>query len=473
MAEVTMPRLSDTMTEGHIAEWLKKEGDKVEKGDVLLEIETDKATMSQESYDTGILEKIVVPAGQTVPIGTVIAIIGNGKSVSAAAPVGAAAPAATPTANGATKAGPEGTITGGGAAQPPTATQAVEPGKVTQSASAQPVADGERVKSSPMARKKAEEYGLNLASIKGSGPGGRILADDVEAAKAGGTATAAQPAQAPASPTAAPAWGGAAVTGEAPAPQAAAQPAPSAPAPAPAASTADYEEKELSRTRQVVARRMTEAKQQAPHIYLTTEIDMTEALKWRQTINAALEKDGGSKASVNDLIIKAVAKTLKKVPALNATFADNKIRLYKRVHVSFAVALEDGLITPIVKDADQKALGQIAAETKILVDKARKGKLALDEFQGGTFSISNMGMYDIDSFTAVINQPQVAILAVGSTAPKVVVKGNGDTDNPEFGVIQAMKVTLSVDHRAADGAVGAQFLLELKKILQNPLLLLV
>lgn len=448
MAEVTMPRLSDTMTEGHIAEWLKKEGDKVEKGDVLLEIETDKATMSQESYDAGILEKIVVPAGQTVPIGTVIAIIGNGKS--APAPVAASAPAPSAPSNAA-----------------PAATQPVAVAQPAQAAPAQPVAEGERVKSSPMARKKAEEYGLSLASIKGSGPGGRILADDVEAAKAGGTATAAQPA--PASLTAAPAYGGAAVTGEAPAPQAAAQPAPSTPA----VSTADYEEKELSRTRAVVARRMTEAKQQVPHIYLTSEIDMTEALKWRQTINAALEKDGGSKASVNDLVIKAVAKTLKKVPALNATFVDNKIRFYKRVNVAFAVALEDGLITPIVKDADQKTIGQIAAETKVLVDKARKGKLALDEFQGGTFSISNMGMYDIDSFSAVINQPQVGILAVGSTVPKVVVKGNGDTDNPEFGVIQAMKVTISVDHRATDGAVGAQFLLELKKILQNPLLLLV
>lgn len=475
MAEVTMPRLSDTMTEGHIAEWLKKEGDKVEKGDVLLEIETDKATMSQESYDAGVLEKIVVPAGQTVPIGTVIAIIGNGKGSSGGAPAASATPAATPTANGATKAGPEGTLIGGGAAEPPPATQSTQPASAPapQPAPAQ-VASSERVKSSPMARKKAEEYGLNLASIQGTGPGGRILADDVEAAKTGGTAQAAQPSptQAPVSPTAAPAYGGAAVPSEtpAPAPQAAAQPSPS---PAPAASTGDYEEKELSRTRAVVARRMTEAKQQIPHIYLTTEIDMTEALKWRQTINAALEKDGGSKASVNDLVVKAVAKTLKKVPALNATFADNKLRLYNRVHVAFAVALEDGLITPVVKDTDQKVLGQIAAETKVLVDKARKGKLALDEFQGGTFTISNLGMYDIDSFTAVINQPQVAILAVGSTVPKVVVKGNGDTDNPEFGVIQAMKVTLSVDHRAADGAVGAQFLLELKKILQNPLLLLV
>ncbi|MBN9387094.1 MAG: 2-oxo acid dehydrogenase subunit E2 [Chloroflexi bacterium] len=457
MAEVTMPRLSDTMTEGHIAEWLKKEGEKVEKGDILLEIETDKATMSQESYDAGILEKIVVPAGQTVPIGTVIAIIGNGKSQSApAAAPAATAPAPAPAATPA----PAAPV----AAQAPVAAPA-------PTAPVAPAGEGERVKSSPMARKKAEEYGLNLASIKGTGPGGRILADDVEAAKAGGTATAA-PTQAPASPTAAPAYGGATVTSEAPAPAPVAQPAPAAPS-SPAVSTADYEEKELSRTRAVVARRMAEAKQQVPHIYLTSEIDMTEALKMRQTINAALEKEGSPKASVNDLVIKAVAKALKKVPALNATFVDNKIRLYKRVNVAFAVALEDGLITPIVKDADQKSIGQIAAETKVLVDKARKGKLALDEFQGGTFSISNMGMYDIDNFSAVINQPQVGILAIGSTVPKVVVKGNADSDNPEFGVIQAMKVTISVDHRATDGAVGAQYLQELKKILQNPLLLLV
>ena len=418
MAEVTMPRLSDTMTEGHIAEWLKKEGDKIEKGDVLLEIETDKATMSQESYDAGILEKIVVPAGQTVAIGTVIAIIGNGKSAPKAAE---SAPKETPVTpvDGATQAGPEGTLPSGGAATPPTAIQTTQPaqGSVAPTPASQP-ADGERVKSSPMARKKAEEYGLNLASIKGSGPGGRILSDDVEAAKAGGGA-AAQPAasQAPASPTPVPAYGGSAMPAEAPAPQAAPQPAPVQAAPA--VLTAEYEEKDLSRMRQVVARRMTESKQQVPHIYLTSEIDMTEALKWRQTINAALEKEGGPKASVNDLIVKAVAKALRKVPALNASFENNKVRLYKQVHVAFAVSLEDGLITPVVRDADQKALGQIATETKVLVDKARKGRLALDEFQGGTFTISNMGMYDIDSFTAVINQPQVAILAVGSTVPKV------------------------------------------------------
>jgi pyruvate dehydrogenase E2 component (dihydrolipoamide acetyltransferase) len=302
-----------------------------------------------------------------------------------------------------------------------------------------------------MARKKAEEYGLNLSSIKGSGPGGRILSDDVEAAKAsGGAAPAAAPVQA-AAPEAQPA------------PQTQPQ----------AAASGDYEEKELSRVRQVVARRMSESMQQVPHIYLTTEIDMTEVLKWRKTINAALEKDGGPKASVNDLIIKAVAKALLKVPALNASYDNNKIRLYKRVHVAFAVALDDGLITPVVRDADQKALGQIAGETKTLVDKARKGRLSLDEFQGGTFTISNLGMYDIDNFTAVINQPQIAILAVGSTVPKVVVKGNADSDNPEFGVIQAMKVTISVDHRGADGATGAVFLQELKHLLQTPLLLLV
>jgi pyruvate dehydrogenase E2 component (dihydrolipoamide acetyltransferase) len=441
MAEVTMPRLSDTMTEGHIAEWLKKEGDKIEKGDILLEIETDKATMSQESYDAGILEKIVVPAGQTVPIGTVIAIIGNGKSQAKAAaptqPVAKEAPAAPAPAP----------------AEAPVSPAASQPTAPAQGQPAQP-AEGERVKSSPMARKKAEEYGLNLSSIKGSGPGGRILSDDVEAAKASGGAAPAAPAPAQAA-------------------QPETQPAPQPQTQPQAAASGDYEEKELSRVRQVVARRMTESKQQAPHIYLTTEIDMTEALKWRKTINAALEKDGGPKASVNDLIIKAVAKALLKVPALNASYDNNKIRLYKRVHVAFAVALEDGLITPVVRDADQKALGQIAGETKALVDKARKGRLSLDEFQGGTFTISNLGMYDIDSFTAVINQPQIAILAVGSTVPKVVVKGNAATDNPEFGVIQAMKVTLSVDHRGADGATGAVYLQELKHLLQTPLLLLV
>ncbi|HEX2915154.1 MAG TPA: dihydrolipoamide acetyltransferase family protein [Chloroflexia bacterium] len=474
MADVTMPRLSDTMTEGTIAEWFKKEGDEVKKGDVLLDIETDKATMSQEAYENGVLEKIVVQAGQTVAIGTVIAVIGDGSNVGKggaqpAATPAAAAPDVAPVSSQANAAAvsPTGATPAAGAT--PTTSQPQPPAVVppqTGGAPAQASANGNgRVKASPMARRLAEEFGVSLNTIQGSGPGGRIISDDVKAAR--GAGAPAQPApQVPAEPTAAPAWGGAAAA-------APTQPAPAAAAPAaPSTATGDYEEVELTRMRQTIARRMTEAKQQVPHIYITSEIDMTEALKWRQTINQALAAEG-VKVSVNDLIVKASAKALRKLPSINSGFVDNKIRLYKRVNVAIAVALESGLVTPVIPDADQKSVSQIAQEAKSLAEKARTGKLAPSAYDGGTFTISNLGMYDVDSFMAVINQPQSAILAVGSSKPTVIVKGEGPDGQPEFGVIQSMKVTISVDHRSADGASAAQFLQELKRLLENPMLLLV
>jgi pyruvate dehydrogenase E2 component (dihydrolipoamide acetyltransferase) len=240
------------------------------------------------------------------------------------------------------------------------------------------------------------------------------------------------------------------------------------------ANAADYEDRELSRMRQTIARRMTEAKQAVPHFYVTSEIDMGEALKWRQQLNVAVEKEGGVKISVNDMIIKAVAKALHKYPSLNASYVNGKLRLNKRINVAMAVALDEGLITPVVSDADKKSLGTIAADARQLIEKARSGSLRPEDFQGGTFTVSNLGMYDVESFVAIINPPQAAILAIGSTKPTVVVKaGTSDNATPEFGVVQLMKVTISADHRVTDGAVAAQFLQELKRVLQNPLSLLV
>lgn len=481
MGEVMMPRLSDTMQEGTIAEWLKKEGDTIEKGDVLAEIETDKATMPLESYEAGILEKIVVKAGQTVPIGQVVANIGKGgngaatasATQSAPAPVSAQAPAAavSPTATAATVQ----------VAPAPSAPPSSSP---APAASTPVQREGGRVKASPMAKRLAAEYGVNLETIQGSGPGGRIVSDDVKAAT-NGKAQPATVVETAVSPTAAPAWGGSSVPSEtsAPAqpqaaptpaqPQAQAEAAPPPPA-SPATSTADYEEKELSRMRLIIARRLTEAKQQIPHIYISNEINMGEAMKLRQTINANIEKEGGVKVSVNDLVIKGVAKALKKFPVLNASFLDTKIRYNKRIHVSFAVALEDGLITPVIFDADQKTIGQIALEAKALIGRARAGKLRLEEFQGGTFSVSNLGMFDTTEFMAVINPPNTGILAVGAVKPTPVVSGHEDSDSyDEVTIAQVMKVTISVDHRAADGAVAAQFLQELKRLLQTPMSLLI
>lgn len=474
MAEITMPRLSDTMEEGTIAQWLKQEGDKIARGDVLLEIETDKATMEQESYEEGVLEKILVGKGQTVPIGTVIGIIGDGSGKAGGSAAPSATPAQAPSAASGQEAAPSATAPAPASTGPtptPVSTPAWgAPAPATTAAPPSPSpaeSNGGRALASPMARRIAEEHGLSLANIQGSGPGGRIVKDDVLAAAQSGAATA-QAQAAPAAPAAQPESVATAPAKPAPAP------AQVAPAPgSPMAAGVDYQDHELSRMGQTVARRMTEAKQQVPHIYLTIEINMTEALKWRQTVNAAIERKGGSKASVNDIIIKAAAVALRKVPAINSGFIDNKIRTYNRVHIAIAVALPDGLITPVVRDADQKSLSQIAQEARQLAEKARAGKLAPNDYQGGTFTISNLGMYGIENFQAVINQPQSAILAVGASKPTVIIKEGSAGDDPQFEVIQAMKVTASFDHRAVNGAIGAQFLQELKNLLEDPMQLLV
>ena len=411
---ILMPALSPTMTEGNLAKWHKKPGDKVSAGDVIAEIETDKATMEVEAVDEGTLGEIKVPEGtQGVKVNDVIAVLlGDGESGAGAAPKPAAAPAPKPAAP---------------AAAPQAAAKPM-------AASPTSVAPDSRIFVSPLAKRMAEQAGVNLSSLKGSGPGGRIVKADIEAAVSGGA------------PKAAP------VAGPKPAPAAHVE-MPGMPA---------YDELPNNNIRKVVARRLTESKQQAPHFYLSIDCQIDALLKLRADLNARAETDG-VKLSVNDLVIKAAAIALRKVPAANASYTEAAIRRYRTVDISVAVAIPDGLITPIVKNADIKGLAQISAEMKDLAARARAGKLKPEEFQGGTFSISNLGMYGIREFAAVINPPQGAILAVGAGEPRPVVKDGA------LAIATVMTVTLSVDHRVVDGAVGAEYLAAFKKLVEDPM----
>ena len=421
---ILMPALSPTMTEGNLAKWHKKPGDKVSAGDVIAEIETDKATMEVEAVDEGTLGEIKVPEGtQGVKVNDVIAVLlGEGESAGTAAPAPkpAAAPPPKPAAPALQAAAPA-----------PTA-----PAPKPMAASPTSVAPDSRIFVSPLARRMAEQAGVNLGSLKGSGPGGRIVKADIEAAVSGGSP---KPAAAPAS----------------------------TPRPAPAAHVEmpgmpAYDELPNNNVRKVVARRLTESKQQAPHFYLSLDCQIDALLKLRADLNARAEKDG-VKLSVNDLVIKAAAIALRKVPAANASYTEAAIRRYKTVDISVAVAIPDGLITPIVKNADIKGLAQISSEMKDLATRARAGKLKPEEFQGGTFSISNLGMFGIREFAAVINPPQGAILAVGAGEPRPVVKDGA------LAIATVMTVTLSVDHRVVDGAVGAEYLAAFKKLVEDPM----
>ena len=424
---ILMPALSPTMTEGNLAKWHKKPGDKVSAGDVIAEIETDKATMEVEAVDEGTLGEIKVPEGtQGVKVNDVIAVLlGDGESAGSAAPAAEAAAAPPPKP---------------AAAAPQAAAPAATPAPKPMAASPTSVAPDSRIFVSPLAKRMAEQAGVNLGSLKGSGPGGRIVKADIEAAVGGG---APKPAAA-AAPTAAP-----------------------APKPAPAAHVEmpgmpAYDELPNNNVRKVVARRLTESKQQAPHFYLSLDCQIDGLLKLRADLNARAEKDG-VKLSVNDLVIKAAAIALRKVPAANASYTEAAIRRYKTVDISVAVAIPDGLITPIVKNADIKGLAQISSEMKDLATRARAGKLKPEEFQGGTFSISNLGMYGIREFAAVINPPQGAILAVGAGEQRPVVKDGA------LAIATVMTVTLSVDHRVVDGAVGAEYLAAFKKLVEDPM----
>ncbi|MFI5781946.1 dihydrolipoamide acetyltransferase family protein [Nocardia sp. NPDC051570] len=409
MPEITMPRLSDTMEDGVVSAWLKQVGDKITRGEVLAEIETDKALMELEAYDDGVLEQILAEPGSRVPIGEAIAIVGDGSG-SASAPA------------------PKATAPEPAAAEPHTLTAeaASAPKPVASEAPA-----GRRPKSSPLARRIAEEIGVDLNTVTGTGPGGRITRQDVESAQ---RPTESAPVEQP---------------------KPAARPADTA--------TADYDEIPLTTIQQVSAKRLTESKQQAPHIYLTTAIDVTDLLAFRGQINETLTAAGKTKVSVNDLLVKAAAATLRTDPAVNVSVADGKLLRHHGIHLGIAVATPAGLLVPVIRDADRKSVSEIAAESRDKAERARDRKLRGDEMSGGTFTISNLGMFGVEHFTAVINPPESAILAVGAAQDELRLEGERVIAR------KILRVTLSADHRAIDGAIAARFLQQFKELLEHPL----
>jgi pyruvate dehydrogenase E2 component (dihydrolipoamide acetyltransferase) len=444
--EIRMPALSPTMTEGNLARWLKKEGDEVHAGDVIAEIETDKATMEYEAVDEGRIGKIIVPEGaQGIKVNQPIAVLlEEGEDAGALAGFSTAAgevgtPAPAPLSASAAPPSPSPREEGEGRGERPQSAPTA-----AQQAPVRGNGAEHRVFASPLARRMAQHAGLDLATLRGSGPQGRIVKADIEAALSGGGRVA--PASAPAS-SGAPAIG----------------PALSKDQVVALAGNIPYTERPHNGMRRTIARRLAESKRTVPHFYMSVDCTIDELLRVRKRLNARSED---SRISVNDFVVRAAALALKKVPAANASWSDDAILLWDRVDVAVAVALDDGLITPIVKSADQKGLAQIAAETKDLAERARAGKLKLEEFQGGTFSISNLGMYGIREFAAVINPPQGCILAVGAGEPRPVVKDG------QLGVATVMICTLSCDHRVVDGAVGAQFLAAFKKLVEDPLTML-
>jgi pyruvate dehydrogenase E2 component (dihydrolipoamide acetyltransferase) len=424
--EIKMPALSPTMEEGTLAKWLVKEGDTVKSGDILAEIETDKATMEFETIDEGTIQKLLVPEGTDgVKVGAPILILaGEGDDAPAPAPkADSAPPAKAPTA-------PQ--------KEPEVAAKAEAPA----APKAAPVASGDRVKASPLARRIAEQQGIDLASVTGSGPNGRVVKADLEGAQPGQAkpAAAAPQAAAPA-PAAAPA---------------------AAHAPAPAPEGVPAETIKLSNMRKTIARRLSESKQQVPHIYLTVDINLDALLKLRTELNKGLESRG-VKLSVNDMLIKAQAAALIEVPSCNVQFAGDSLIQFKRADISVAVSIPGGLITPVVTSADTKSLSAIATEIKDLAARARDGKLQPHEYAGGTASLSNMGMYGIKQFEAIINPPQGMILAIGAGEKRPYVV------NDTLQIATVMSATGSFDHRAIDGADGAAFMAAFKRLVENPL----
>ncbi|MFL5154087.1 MAG: pyruvate dehydrogenase complex dihydrolipoamide acetyltransferase [Microvirga sp.] len=455
---ILMPALSPTMEKGNLAKWLKKEGDTVKSGDVIAEIETDKATMEVEAIDEGVLAKIVVPEGTAdVPVNQLIALIaGEGedpKSVSAAGGGGAQAPAKAEAPKPAPPAAAP--------AQPPAAAQAAPAPAAAPQAAAKPNGGGQggRVVASPLARRIAKEAGLEIAMIQGSGPHGRVIERDVRAAAAGG----APPKAAPTAATAAPA--------------AAAKPpsAPAAPSDAQVKALFEpgsYEEIPHDNMRKTIARRLTEARQTVPQFYLTMDCEIDALLKLREEVNKAAPKDKDGKpawkVSVNDMAIKALAMALMRVPDANVTWTEGAMLRHKHADVGVAVALPgNGLITPIIRAAETKTLSVIANQMKDFAARAKNRKLKPEEYQGGTTAVSNLGMFGIKEFTAVINPPHSTILAVGGGSQRVVVRKG------ELAVATVMSVTLSCDHRAVDGALGAQLIAAFKELVENPMGMLV
>jgi pyruvate dehydrogenase E2 component (dihydrolipoamide acetyltransferase) len=470
VTKVQMPKLSEAMESGKIIKWLKKEGDRIQSGDILAEVETDKADVEMEAFGSGVLRKILVPAGEKATVGALIgviaepnddiaAVVGQAGAAPAAAPAADAKPAAAPAPAGkpaasseesrrpaavppqprredhaerspAPSRGPEAPSPSGQRAV--AATQSGRPAGDAEPApqAGEPVpagADGGRVKASPLARKIAAQSGVDLKLIHGSGPGGRIVRRDVEAA---GTAPAAATA----------------------APQRTA-----------AAPGVEFEDVPLTTMRAAIAKRMPLSKAPVPHFYVTSEVAMDQASALREELNGL---EGQPKISVNDFVVRACALALLKHPGVNASFQGESIRVFHRVHMGIAVALEEGLITPVLRDAHAKSLAQLATESRDLAERARGRKLRTQELSGATFSISNLGMFDVADFSAIINPPEGAILAVGSVRKVPVVTDDG------LGVGRRMALTLSCDHRVMDGAMGAKFLQDVKRLLEEPLRLL-
>jgi len=424
MAEITMPKMGDGMEEGTINAWLKKEGDQVKSGEAIAEIETDKASVEITAYETGILSKIIVQQGQTVPVGAVIGVIGS-PSAKPAEPalkekeaVAVTSLPSAPATNGA-----------------------------NGHAHVAPAVTTERVKASPLVRSMAKELGLELARISGSGPGGRIVQRDVLAYL---ETHKTQPAPAlPVLPT----------VEVAPAPQ----PAVVA---APVASTTTAQEIPTSNMRKAIAKRTVQSKQNTPHFYVTMLIEMDRAMALLKELNADTT---AGKVTVNDIIVKACAVALAKVPEVNATWTpENTIRRYSEAHIGVAVGIDEGLIIPVIRDCQTKTLRQISADAKQLITRARNGQLKPEEYSGGTFSVSNLGMMGVDEFIAIINPPEAAILAIGGISRDPVVVGDSD----QIVIRSRMKVTISADHRLLDGVVAAKFLQEVKKALEAPFSLL-
>ncbi|MCW3798392.1 pyruvate dehydrogenase complex dihydrolipoamide acetyltransferase [Sphingomonas sp. BN140010] len=440
--ELKMPALSPTMEEGTLAKWLVKEGDTVSSGDILAEIETDKATMEFEAVDEGTVAKILVAEGTDgVKVGTPIALIAaEGEDAGAATPAPAAeAPKPAPEA---AKPAPEAPAPQQEEqAVAATAPAAVETPAAPAEPAAPPTAEGERIKASPLARRLAQAQGIDLSTLKGSGPGGRIVRADLGQAAGGVMAqpqapVAAQPSAAPAATPVAPAQ--------------------------PFSTDIPHEAVKLSNMRKTIARRLTEAKREIPHIYLTVDVRLDALLKLRGELNGTLAARG-VKLSVNDMLIKALALALEAVPECNVSFTPNELIMYRRADISVAVSIDGGLITPIIQDAGSKSMSRISTEMAELAGRAKAGKLAPHEYQGGTASISNMGMFGIKQFDAVINPPQAMILAIGAGEKRPYVEGD------QLTVATVMSATGSFDHRAIDGADGARFMKAFKELVENPL----
>ena len=437
---IEMPKLSDTMTEGTVVSWLKKEGEEVEIGDIIAEIETDKATMEMEAFDEGTLSQISVQEGEKAPVGSVIAVLledGEGDAAPAApaqatAPV-TPAPVETPAAPAAAAAPPAPTPLANGTQAP-----------------------AERIKASPLAKKIAEAEGVDLSSVTGTGPGGRIVKADVVSTPA--TPAAATPTPAPVTSTPAPA-------------PAAPAPTPAPPAPAPQAispvMSGEDQRVELTGIRKIIADRLLTSKTTIPHFYLHLEADAGPLMELRKQVNAQAETTHGNKYSVNDFVVKALINASVAVPEVNASFAGDHIVQFAHVGIAVAIAVDGGLVTPVVKNAEQKSLLQISREIKEMAGRAKENKLKPDEFDGGTVTISNLGAWGIESFDAIVNPPQAAILSVGTIVEKPVVKDGQ--------IVPGLRMNLGVsgDHRVVDGAVGAKFLAEIKRLIENPALMLV